>query len=153
MVLKYIHMALCISNLFTVIAIQYIRMCSHYILLPALQMINIQLLTIIPKKSYKVPLCVLHTSVWEFLWNIYLRAGTSLVVQWLRLHACNAGGNGSIPGWGRSHMLHAHSTPKKNPKNILKSRITHYSLLITQEQYIHTGYVYTFSPEINIILF
>ena len=31
--------------------------------------------------------------------------GTSLVVQWVRLHAPNAGGPGSIPGWGtRSHM-------------------------------------------------
>ena len=31
--------------------------------------------------------------------------GTSLVVQWLRLHAPNAGGPGSIPGQGtRSHM-------------------------------------------------
>ena len=32
--------------------------------------------------------------------------GTSLVVQWLRHHASNAGGPGSIPGQGtRSHML------------------------------------------------
>ena len=32
--------------------------------------------------------------------------GTSLVVQWLRLHDPNAGGLGSIPGQGtRSHML------------------------------------------------
>ena len=32
--------------------------------------------------------------------------GTSLVVQWLRLHAANAGGPGSIPGQGtRSRML------------------------------------------------
>ena len=31
--------------------------------------------------------------------------GTTLVVQWLRLHAPNAGGPGSIPGWGtRSRM-------------------------------------------------
>ena len=31
--------------------------------------------------------------------------GTSLVVQWLRFHAPNAGGLGSIPEWGtRSHM-------------------------------------------------
>ena len=31
--------------------------------------------------------------------------GTSLVVQWLRLHAPNAGGPGSIPGPGtRSHV-------------------------------------------------
>ena len=34
--------------------------------------------------------------------------GTSLVVQWLRLHAPKAGGPGSIPGQGtRSHMPHA----------------------------------------------
>ena len=26
--------------------------------------------------------------------------GTSLVVQWLRLHTPSAGGVGSIPGWG-----------------------------------------------------
>ena len=26
--------------------------------------------------------------------------GTALVVQWLRLHAPNAGGLGSVPGWG-----------------------------------------------------
>ena len=32
--------------------------------------------------------------------------GTSLVVQWLRLHAPSAGGLGLIPGQGaRSHML------------------------------------------------
>ena len=32
--------------------------------------------------------------------------GASLVVQWLRLPAPNAGGPGSIPGQGtRSHML------------------------------------------------
>ena len=34
-----------------------------------------------------------------------LTLGTSLVVQWLRLHAPNAGGLGSIPGQGTgSHM-------------------------------------------------
>ena len=43
--------------------------------------------------------------------------GTSLVVQWLRLHAPSAGGLGSIPGQGtRSHMLQAtkssHTTTK-----------------------------------------
>ena len=33
-------------------------------------------------------------------------AGTSLVVQWLRLHAANAGGPGSIPSQGtRAHRL------------------------------------------------
>ena len=35
--------------------------------------------------------------------------GNSLVVQWLRLQAPNAGGPGSIPGHGtRSHMLGVH---------------------------------------------
>ena len=32
--------------------------------------------------------------------------GTSLEVQWLRFHAPNAGGTGSIPDWGRSHLPH-----------------------------------------------
>ena len=34
------------------------------------------------------------------------KIGTSLAVRWLKLHAPNSGGPGSIPGWGtRSHML------------------------------------------------
>ena len=44
--------------------------------------------------------------------------GTSQVVQWIRLHAPNAGGPGSIPGEGtRSHMHAAtkslHATTKE----------------------------------------
>ena len=43
--------------------------------------------------------------------------GTSLVVQWVRLHAPNAGGPGSIPGWGARSHVHAatkssHATTK-----------------------------------------
>ena len=39
-------------------------------------------------------------------WERRLSTWISLVVQWLRLHAANAGGLGSIPGQGtRSHML------------------------------------------------
>ena len=38
--------------------------------------------------------------------------GTSLVVQWVRPHAPNAGGPGSIPGQGtRSHMHAATKEP------------------------------------------
>ena len=42
---------------------------------------------------------------------------TSLVVQWLRLHAPNAGGPGSIPGQGTRSHIHAttkslHATTK-----------------------------------------
>ena len=33
--------------------------------------------------------------------------GTSLVVQWVRLHAPNAGGPGSIPGRGTRSLMHA----------------------------------------------
>jgi len=58
-----------------------------------------------------------HIGTWGFLfvclfvlpdgflknWSLF---GTSLMVQWLRLQAPNAGGQGSIPGQGtRSHML------------------------------------------------
>ena len=59
-----------------------------------------------------------------------LSAGTSLVVQWLRLQAPNTGGPGSIPGQGsRSHMpqLRGHMQQLKpgtvkeiNKINILK---------------------------------
>ena len=41
-----------------------------------------------------------------YMWNLKYDTGTSLVVQWLRLHAPNAGSLGSISGQGtRSHML------------------------------------------------
>ena len=39
------------------------------------------------------------------IYNKITCAGTSLVVQCLRLHAHIAGGRGSIPGQGGSHML------------------------------------------------
>ena len=41
------------------------------------------------------------------------RYGTSLAVQWLRLHASTAGGTGSIPGWGSS-TCHTVRPKKKN---------------------------------------
>ena len=43
--------------------------------------------------------------------------GTSLVVQWLRLHAPSARGMGSIPGWG-TKTLHATWHGQKNPTKI-----------------------------------
>ena len=51
--------------------------------------------------------------------------GTSLVVQWLRLHTPNAEGPGSIPGQGtRSHMLQLRpGTAKKKKKKLLKKYI------------------------------
>ena len=53
-----------------------------------------------------------------------INLGTSLVVQWLRLHAPNARGLGSIPGQGtRSHMpqlkiLHAATKTQCGQLNI-----------------------------------
>ena len=35
------------------------------------------------------------------------KEGTSLVVQWVRLSAPDAGGPGSIPGWGTRSRMHA----------------------------------------------
>ena len=37
---------------------------------------------------------------WMESYHLRLLPGVSLVVQWLRLHASNAGGMGSIPAWG-----------------------------------------------------
>ena len=48
--------------------------------------------------------------------------GTSLVVQWLRLHAPNTGGLGSIPGQG-TKIPHASTKPQHsqiNKKNFFK---------------------------------
>ena len=46
------------------------------------------------------------------------RKGTSLVVQWLRLCTPNAGGLGSIPGWGTSsHMTQQKKIPHVASKN------------------------------------
>ena len=55
--------------------------------------------------------------------------GISLVTQWLRLHAPNAGGLGSIPGQGtRSHMHAAtkssHATTKEADLLQLRPRAT-----------------------------
>ena len=45
--------------------------------------------------------------------------GTSLVVQWVRLHTPNAGGPALIPGWGtRSHMHATTKSPHATIKNI-----------------------------------
>ena len=45
--------------------------------------------------------------------------GTTLVVQWLRLHTSTAGGGGSIPGQGTkiSHAL-GHGQKRKGGKHI-----------------------------------
>ena len=51
--------------------------------------------------------------------------GTSLLVQWLRLHTPNAGDQGSIPGQGtRSHMLQlrARMPQLKTPQAATKTR-------------------------------
>ena len=51
-----------------------------------------------------------HNLTSAHLFNLIIQAfrnthGTSLVVQWLRFHAPNAGGLGSVPEWGtRSNM-------------------------------------------------
>ena len=49
-------------------------------------------------------------------------AGTSLAVQWLRFHASNAGGTGSIPSWGTkgSLFLAARRGQKKDNNDKLK---------------------------------
>ena len=51
-------------------------------------------------KSY-----TLTINIWSLLYENYIPIGTSLLVQWLKLHAPNAGGSGLIPSQGtRSHM-------------------------------------------------
>ena len=78
--------------------------------------------------------------------------GTSLVVQWLRLWASNAGGPGSISGQGiRSHMpqLRVHKLQLKNLMqrsqiDILKNKIKYTNELIhkQKETLRHRGQIY-----------
>ena len=51
--------------------------------------------------------------------------GTSLAVQWLRLHAPKAGGTGSIPGQGTKILQGAvkKKQKKKNPKLVLEGLV------------------------------
>ena len=42
----------------------------------------------------------------EIVYIKNIQHGTSLAVQWLRLRVSNAGGTGSIPGWG-TNLPHA----------------------------------------------
>ena len=48
-----------------------------------------------------------------------MHIGTSLVIQWLRLHAPNAGRLGSIPGGGTRSRMHAAT---KSPHASTKAR-------------------------------
>lgn len=50
-------------------------------------------------------------SFWHFLIKL-LNRGTSLAIQWLRLHASTPRGAGSIPGWG-TKIPHASGLKKK----------------------------------------
>ena len=62
-----------------------------------------------------------------------LLKGTSLVVQWLRLHASNAEGMGSIPGWGTKipHAIRGVANKQTNKTTLLKTlQWLHTSLII-----------------------
>ena len=60
----------------------------------------------VPVKLPKVPFKYFKETLFlKKTWLFKKREGTALVIQWLRLHAPNAEGPGSIPGQGtRSHM-------------------------------------------------
>ena len=47
--------------------------------------------------------------------------GTSLVVQWLRLCTCNAGGTGSIPDRGTKILQAARHNPPSPPKKVVEA--------------------------------
>ena len=54
------------------------------------------------------PIILINMIAYESLnFKKTVTGGISLVVQWLRLHAPNAGGPGSIPGQGTRSLTHA----------------------------------------------
>ena len=59
-------------------------------------------------------ICSLYVFFGEVSVQIFCLFCNFLVVQWLRFHASNAGGTGSIPGWElRSHILYNVDRKKK----------------------------------------
>ena len=70
-------------------------------------------------KYYTILSFFLYIGNFSFKENL----GTSLVVQWLRLHVSKPGGYGSIPGWG-TNFPHALWRGKGKKKIGLPSRIT-----------------------------
>ena len=62
---------------------------------------------------------------WAQAWNLSLPSyqrvlpGTSLAVQWLRLHASTAEGEGSIPGWGTKIPHAAQCSQNKQTKYLI----------------------------------
>ena len=51
------------------------------------------------------------------------KAGTSLVVQWLRLHASTVGGTGQIPGQGTKLLYAMWRSQKRKKKKKKQERI------------------------------
>ena len=70
-------------------------------------------------------------------------SGTSLTVQWLRLHAFNAGHLGSIPGWGTKipYAIWC-SQKKKKKKAAISDQISDFQHLedILTPTAVQTGY-------------
>ena len=65
-----------------------------------------------------------------------LNSGISLVVQWLRLCAPNAGGPGSIPGQGtRSHVLQL-----KIPHSATKTWSSQINILKRKKKILNSGF-------------
>ena len=61
------------------------------------------------------------------MFNENYSLGTSLVVQWLRLHASNAGGTGLIPGQG-SKIPHGERPKKERGVSLLMNKIKYSAL-------------------------
>ena len=75
-----------------------------------------------------------------FCWVLKTIVETSLVVQWLRLHASNAGGMGLIPGWG-SKIPQAVWHHQKI-KNIVEDNIQYGTYLHLQPQLSRSSLMY-----------
>ena len=63
--------------------------------------------------DYKKDVCCRKPFFTSHILEFKIKPGTSLVVQWLRLGASNAGGMGSIPAWG-TKIPHAMQCSQKN---------------------------------------
>ena len=65
-----------------------------------------------------MPLSTMHYPGFLKCLFVSLNCGTSLAVQWLRLHTSTVGGVGSIPDWG-TRILHATWCSQKMKKKLV----------------------------------
>ena len=100
--------------------------------------------------DYKVDVCCRKPFFTSQILEFKIKSGTSLVVQWLRLGASNAGGVGSMPAWGTKIPYAVQCSQKKRIKLNLELEPINFFCEEPESKYIQDlkqyGFYCNFSP-------